>query len=84
MAEIKQISYTNKEILILMIKDQNIHEGHWVLGAGFAFGAMSMGQSADGADASPTAIATLSGLGIERIPESVPFSVDASIENPKQ
>jgi hypothetical protein len=83
MAEIKQISYTNKEILILMIKDQNIHEGHWVLGAGFSFGAMSMGQSADGVDASPTAIATLSGLGIERVQEALPFSVDASLENPK-
>lgn len=83
MAEIKQISYTNKEVLILMLKDQNIHDGHWILGAGFSFGAMTMGQSQDGTDASPTAIATLSGLNIERVPEPLPFSVDASEVNPK-
>ncbi len=83
MAEIKQIAYSNKDVLILMLKDQEVHEGHWILGSNFSFGAATMGQLPDGSDASPTAIVTLSGFNIERVLEPLPFSLDASEVNPK-
>ena len=82
MAEIKQISYSNRDLLILMLKDQEIHNGNWVLNASFKFAAMNMGQNLDGTDAAPSAIATLAGFSLEKVDESLPFSVNAAEVNP--
>ena len=83
MAEITHITYTNKELLILMLKDQGIHEGNWVFGAQFVFTAMNIGQSQDGSDASPASVTAIKSIHIERVPESLPFSVNAAEVNPK-
>jgi len=84
MAEIKQqISYTNKELLILLIKDRGIHEGNWVLGAQLAFSAMNIGQLPDGSDASPAGVVAVTGVVIDSVPEPLPFSVNAAEINPK-
>ena len=53
MAEIARIEFKNKDLVALMLKDQGIHEGHWVLQAKFSFGAMNMGATDEGTDAIP-------------------------------
>ena len=83
MAEITQINYTNKELLLLMLKDQEIHEGNWILGATYSFTAMNIGQLPDGTDASPASVAAINSIHIERVPEPLPFSVNAAEVNPK-
>lgn len=83
MAEIKNISYTIKELLVLLLKDQEIHEGDWVLGASFSFTGMNIAQLKDGTDASPASVAAIKGIHIERVPEPLPFSVNAAEVNPK-
>jgi hypothetical protein len=83
MAEEKRLNYTNKELLILMLKDKGIHEGNWVLGAEFAFTASNIGQSPDGSDASPAGIVALSNVHIAQVQQPLPFSVDAAEANPK-
>jgi len=83
MAEISQISYTKKDLLILLLKNQGVHEGHWVLGVKFRFTAMNIGQLPDGSDASPASVAAIETIHIERVPEPLPFSVNAAEVNPK-
>ena len=84
MAENTRIAYTNKELVVMMLKDQGIHEGHWVLATNFSFTAMNIGQSSDGSDASPAGIVAVTGVIIERVPERLPFSVNAAEVNPKK
>lgn len=83
MSEISQISYTKKELLVLLLKDRGIHEGDWIFGVKFKFSAMNIGQSPDGSDASPASVAAIDSILIERVPEPLPFSVNAAEFNPK-
>lgn len=76
MAETTKIEFTNNELLRILLKEQNIKEGHWVLAATFKFGAMNMGESPS--EASPTAVATISRIAIERVSDPLPFSVNAA------
>ncbi|MCB0538422.1 MAG: hypothetical protein KDE33_12950 [Bacteroidetes bacterium] len=82
MVDIAKYEYSNNELLLLMLKDQNIHEGHWVLTVTFSFGALNFGKSPDGVGALPSGITSVNGIGLERVQEAVPFSVDAARVNP--
>lgn len=84
MAEVARIEFKSKELVVLMLKDQKIHEGHWVLQAKFSFGAMNMGATEEGTDAIPSAIVGITGMGLELVPQPLPFSVDAAEVNPKK
>ncbi len=82
MAEITQFEYTNKELTVLMLKDQGIHEGHWHLSVKLGFSALNLGQSADGTDASPAGAVAFTGARIVRVPEPLPFTINAAEVNP--
>jgi len=75
---------TNKELAVLLMKNQGIHEGHWILSAMLTFGAINIGQTADGSDALPAGFVALNGVRLERVPEPLPFSVNAAEVNPKK
>lgn len=83
MAEITKIDYSTKELLVLMLKDQNIHEGHWILSATFMQSAINIGQSTDGSDVAPAMLSIINRIGLECVNEPLPFSVDAAVVNPK-
>ncbi len=84
MAENIRVNYSNRELVVLMLKDQGIHEGNWVLAANLTFSAMNIGKLPDGSDASPAGIVALTGVLIDRVPEPLPFSVNAAEANPKK
>lgn len=84
MAKTTEVEYTNKELLILMLKDQGIHEGNWALSAKLKFSTMNLGELADGSDASPAGAIAVVGCRIERVPEPLPFSINAAEANPKR
>ena len=84
MTELKQFEYSNKELIAALLRDQGIHEGHWILAAQLAFTAMNIGQLADGSDASPAGVVAVTGIQITNIPEPLPFSVNAADANPKK
>lgn len=81
MAEVTRFEFANKDLVVLMLKDRGIHEGHWVLQARFSFGAMNMGASLEGSDAMPTGIVSVAGMGLELVPQPLPFSVNAAEVN---
>ena len=83
MAETTRRIYSNKELVVMMLKDQGIHEGNWVLAANLSFTAMNFGQSPDGSDASPAGVVAVTGVLLERVPAPLPFSVNAAEANPK-
>jgi len=83
MVETTRRIYSNKELVEMMLKDQGIHEGNWVLAANLSFTAMNFGQSPDGSDASPAGVVAVTGVLLERVPAPLPFSVNAAEANPK-
>lgn len=84
MADATRFEFSNMELLVLMIKKQGIHEGHWALQAKFTFAAMNIGGQTDGTDVLPAGVVALAGVGIELVPEPLPFSVNAAEVNPKK
>lgn len=84
MAEVTQIQFSHKDLLRLMLSEQKIHDGHWILLAQFGFSAMNAGLTEKPEDVSPSALVVVQSIGIQRVPEPTPFSVDAAVVNPAQ
>jgi len=81
MPEVSQLTYKHTELLELMLRDQGIHEGVWMLVVSFGFGAGNVGQSE--ADVNPTAFVGVTSIGLQRAPTMGPLCVDAAIANPR-
>jgi hypothetical protein len=82
MAEVNQYTFTNKELLDLLIKQANVHEGRWILMANFGFSAGNFGPSAD--QMVPGAVVLVSQIGIQRAQPDTPEAMvlDAAVINP--
>jgi hypothetical protein len=82
MPEVNNIYFSHKELLELLIKKADLHQGKWMLAANFGFSAANFGPSPE--QLSPGAIVALLGVGITRagpeIPE--PAWLDAAVVNP--
>ncbi len=81
MADATQYMYKIKEVTVLLLKDQQIHEGHWQIAINFGFGAANVGPSE--AELAPAAVVPVLAIGIQRFPEKTPLSVDAAEVNPQ-
>ena len=86
MAEPTQFEFSFEEITKILIKQQDIHEGNWMIGFEFGFGAMHIGQSP--ANAKPSAFVQINKIMLMKAPENAPkgsaLIVDAAVENPRQ
>ena len=69
--------YTLKELTALMVKDQGIKKGDWMLQATFSW-AVSNVVSPGGDPSGPGALSVLTGVGIQEAAEPGPFTVDAA------
>jgi len=80
MPEVGQIKYSLKEVTALMIRDQGIRDGLWMIWTRFNFGAANVAPPDDqpGGAVGPAGIAVLAEVGIQRVEEPGPLSVDAS------
>ena len=80
MPEVRQIKYGLKELTALMLQDQGIRSGLWMIWTRFNFGAANIAPPEDqpGGALGPGAIAILTEVGIQRVDKPGPLSVDAS------
>ncbi len=84
MPEANQYTFTNREILELLVKHAGVRDGRWVLQATFGFGAGNFGPTPD--KMAPGAVTVISHMGIQRAGADTPdeMSVDASTINPEK
>jgi len=77
---VSQIKYDLKEITALMLQDQGIRSGLWMIWTRFSFGATNIAPPEDqpGGAVGPGAVAVLIEVGIQRVEELGPLSVDAA------
>lgn len=82
MPEANQYSFSNRELLELLIKKAGVHEGKWVLMATFGFGAANFGPTPD--KMAPGAFTVINNIGIQRATAESPeeMTADASVINP--
>jgi hypothetical protein len=80
MPKVSQIKYDLKELTTLMLQDQGIRSGLWMIWTRFNFGAANIFPPEDqpGGAVGPAAIAALTEVGIQRVEEPGPLSVDAA------
>lgn len=83
MPEINQLFFQHKEVVELLIKKADLHEGKWVLSANFGFSAGNFGASPE--QLAPGAIVAVLGIGLTRAAPETPeqIQVDAAVVNPR-
>jgi hypothetical protein len=80
MAEPTQFMFKIKDLTTLLLKEQGIHEGTWQILFNFGLGAANVGPTE--AEVAPAAIVPVLGIGIQKVPERGPLTVDAAEVNP--
>ena len=88
MAEITQYTLTHVELIDLIIKQNDIHEGKWALLLGIGVGTGMFGPKPE--ETFPGAVVTVNQIGIQRILPGAPSPgtgsviVDAAVVNPQK
>lgn len=80
MPQINQLLFSHQEIATLLIKSQDIHEGHWSVSVEVRTNILNLELAGSGLF--PTAVNQVTALGIQRVSEPNPLSVDAAVVNP--
>ena len=80
--EVNQIFFNNKELLEILIKKADVHDGKWMLAANFGFSAANFGPAPD--QIAPGAVAVIMQMGIQRALPDTPEvqTLDAAKINP--
>ncbi|MDP9237446.1 MAG: hypothetical protein M3P30_08640 [Chloroflexota bacterium] len=76
MAEAQQITFTYKELVEIMLRQQGISDGLWALFIKFGIGAANIGEGPD--LIRPSAIVPVMEIGIQRTDDRTNLTVDAS------
>jgi hypothetical protein len=82
MPEPTQISFSYKEVVTALLKEQKIHEGIWGLFVRFGLGAANVGETDN--EVKPAAIIPVLEIGLQKMEKENNVSVDAAKVNPKQ
>lgn len=82
MPEINQYMFNNKELLELLIKQADVHDGRWILTTNFGFSAGNFGPTAD--QVAPGVAIIINQMGIQRAQADTPKEMwlDAAVVNP--
>lgn len=78
MPEADRIKYSLKELTELMLRDQGIRSGLWMIATRFELAAANFAASETGGPTGPAVVSVLAEIGIQKVPEPGPLSVDAS------
>ena len=81
MPEPNQITYTHREIVQILIRDRDLHEGIWGLYVRFGLGASNVGEN--DSQVQPAAIVPLVEIGLQKFDKETNISLDAAKVNPR-
>ena len=83
MPEVQNYSFSFQDIVELLIKKENIHEGIWGIYIEFGLGGANIEREPGSKIMHPAALVPIVKIGIQRFQEENNLSVDASKVNPK-
>lgn len=87
MTKATQFLYPHRDLVTMMLREAEIHEGYWQLIANFRLGVGNVGASPQ--DAMPTGMVSFAGAGIQKFDrqegqELPPLTYDAAELNPRK
>ena len=82
MAIENQYHFHHKDLITMMIKNLDIHEGSWMIAIQFGLIATNVAENEDGSNTIPAAIASVNTIGIQRTNDLASGSVNAAEVNP--
>lgn len=82
MPEVNQYTFSNKELLQILIKQAGVRDGRWTLLTNFGISAGSFGPTPE--QVAPGITVTIGQMGIQRAASDLPehMTEDASVVNP--
>ena len=80
MPETTEINFSHREIVEMLIKKQDLHEGIWGLSIRFNFAASSIGPSST--EVYPSAVASVVQIGLHKFDTESNLTLDAAKVNP--
>jgi hypothetical protein len=83
MAEVRSYTLEYPELVEILIKKLDLHEGLWGIYLEFGFGAANMPTAPDGKAFVPGAVSLVNKIGIQRFESPNNLTVDAAVVNPK-
>ncbi|CAN5820852.1 MAG: hypothetical protein H0X49_15940 [Acidobacteria bacterium] len=83
MAEATRYTFSYKEVVEALIKQQGLHEGLWTLAVEFGLGATNIITTEGSTELSPAAIIPIKALGLQRGIEVNSITADAAVVNPR-
>jgi hypothetical protein len=78
MPEADRITYSLKELTELMLRDQGIRSGLWMIVTRFGYTSAYVAAPEPGGPTGPAVVSVLAEVGIQKVPEPGPLSIDAS------
>jgi hypothetical protein len=84
MAQPTQFMFQHSELVAILIKAQDLHEGYWMLSLSFGLGAGNIASGEGGEGANPAAIVAVTGVGLQRVDKANPLAVNAAEVNPSR
>jgi len=82
MAEVRNYAFNHKELVELLIKKQDIHEGHWGIAIEFGLVGANVSEGPDNPNLLPAAIIPIRHIGIQKFDQPTPLTIDAARINP--
>jgi hypothetical protein len=84
MVERQKRTFSHKELVEILVKHSEIHEGHWGLLVEFGLGAANVptADSKGVLSVKPTAMVPVNVIGIQEFGEPTPITIDAATVNP--
>jgi hypothetical protein len=83
MADSTQLMWSHKRLTELIVKAEDLHEGHWMLAISFGLAPGNFGPNDEAM--SPGAVLAITHIGIQRVDPAVSpsgLTVDAAFVNP--
>jgi hypothetical protein len=81
MPETTEVNFSHREIVEMLIKKQDLHEGIWGLSVRFNFVATNVGPSP--AEVNPAGVISILQIGIHKMELESNLALDAAKVNPK-
>jgi hypothetical protein len=78
-----QYTFSHKQLIEILIRDQGIHEGIWAASFQLGMGNMNV-PSPTGGDPLPAVVVTIFGVGLQKVEKEEGNALDAAKVNPQK
>jgi hypothetical protein len=84
MADPTQYTFSHRELVEILIRNQGLHQGIWAASFQLGMGNTQVPSPSGGGDTLPAIVVTIFGVGLQKADKEGPSALDAAKVNPKK